>query len=284
MTRPVAVEVSAASVAAAAVVCVTNPMEVVKTRLQLLGEGGRASEAPKNPFATLWSIGRREGVRGVQAGLVSGIAYQVVMNGTRLGAYEACKKTLPEVMGEARSVVAGAATGIAGAFLASPFFQVKVQLQSRKVPDLATGFKEILRVEGVSGLFRGANAAMLRVAAGSAAQLSSYDFFKARLGCLIDDGPKLHFAASLATSMVVVGVMQPFDVVSTRLYNSRAYRGILDCATTAIRTEGIRGLYKGSLAHYFRIGPHTILIFVAWEQCRLFADRVITYYGESRPP
>ena len=79
--RPLLADVGAASAAASAVVVVTNPLEVVKTRLQLLGEGERVSVRP-GPLATLLSIWRKEGLRGVQSGLSAGIAYQIIMNGT----------------------------------------------------------------------------------------------------------------------------------------------------------------------------------------------------------
>jgi hypothetical protein len=68
--------------------------------------------------------------------------------------------------------------------------------------------------------------------------------------------------------------MNPFDVVSTRLYNQHVqhvdtvtgkhhaagtlYRGPLHCLTETARVEGLRGLYKGFWAHYLRLGPHTV--------------------------
>ena len=32
------------------------------------------------------------------------------------------------------------------------------------------------------------------------------------------------------------------------------------------------GLYKGWTAHYLRLGPHTVLTFMLWEQIKAFAD------------
>ena len=34
----------------------------------------------------------------------------------------------------------------------------------------------------------------------------------------------------------------------------------------------VLGLYKGCTAHYLRLGPHTILTFMLWEQIKAFAD------------
>lgn len=197
------------------------------------------------------------------------------MNGTRLGGYERVKGALPGWLGELRSLLAGATTGVAGAFLSSPFFQVKVRLQSRQEASIASGFAKVVSNEGWLGLMRGANGAMLRVAVGSAVQLTSYDVVKRNTVWLTGlQGTKLHFASSLAVSTAVVAVMNPFDVVSTRLYNDvrGRYRGIVHCFATTVRTEGLAALSKGGLAHYYRLGPHTVLTFVFWEQCKLAVD------------
>jgi len=63
--------------------------------------------------------------------------------------------------------------------------------------------------------------------------------------------------------------MNPFDVVSTRLYQSggraTSYAGPLDCARQTLRAEGWRAFFKGWTAQYLRLGPHTVLTFVALE-------------------
>lgn len=46
------------------------------------------------------------------------------------------------------------------------------------------------------------------------------------------------------------------------------YKGLLDCLAKIIRTEGFWGAYKGVGASYFRIGPHTILSLLFWDQIR----------------
>jgi solute carrier family 25 protein 34/35 len=66
--------------------------------------------------------------------------------------------------------------------------------------------------------------------------------------------------------------MNPFDVVSTRIYQSSGrqtvYHGVFDCFKKTIRTEGWTALQKGWLALYLRLGPHTILTFVFLEKIR----------------
>lgn len=78
--------------------------------------------------------------------------------------------------------------------------------------------------EGIKGLWRGVDAAMLRTGVGSAVQLSTYDQTKRYLlstGIFDSNGGdgsfNVHFAASLFTSLIVCIAMNPFDVASTRM-------------------------------------------------------------------
>ncbi|KAJ3088784.1 Mitochondrial oxaloacetate carrier protein [Phlyctochytrium bullatum] len=162
----------------------------------------------------------------------------------------------------------------------------------------------IYQNEGIRGLWRGVDAAMLRTGVGSAVQLSCYDgckrailqsgFFD-RWGVGAKDttgkgnkpgqgGVIVHFAASAVTSLLVCIAMNPLDVASTRMYNQHAavdgkhgslYRSGLDCLIKTVRTEGISALYKGFTAHYLRIGPHTILTFVFLEQVKKAANYLL---------
>lgn len=79
-------------------------------------------------------------------------------------------------------------------------------------------------------------------------------------------------AASMVTGFAVCTVMNPFDVISTRLYNQSTtaplYSGPIDALRKIYRAEGALGFMKGWLAHFLRIGPHTVLTLVFWEQIK----------------
>jgi len=140
------------------------------------------------------------------------------------------------------------------------------------------GIRSIVRQEGgLKGLARGIEGIALRVGFGSATQLSTYEQSKllAIRTDLFGDGFFAHLAAASLSGLAVCTVMNPFDVVCTRLYNQRVdsgkgalYTGPIDCFVKTLRTEGVRGLYKGYGAHFLRIAPHTILTMLFWEQGR----------------
>lgn len=106
----------------------TNPLEVVKTRLQLQGElraRGSYQRHYRGVLQALWVVGRTDGLRGLQKGLSVGLIYQGVMNGVRLGSYSYCE-ALGITSFHGGSLLSGAAAGALGAFIASPAYLVSL--------------------------------------------------------------------------------------------------------------------------------------------------------------
>jgi len=52
------------------------------------------------------------------------------------------------------------------------------------------------------------------------------------------------------------------------------YNSLFDCALKTVRAEGPFSLYKGFIPHYLRLGPHTILTFIFWEQFKQIATKL----------
>jgi solute carrier family 25, member 34/35 len=166
----------------------------------------------------------------------------------------------------AQRVAVGAGVGVLGAVTASPFYLVKTRMQvsspvnttvgaQRNYAGLGAALREVYAEGGLRELWRGSHAASFRVAGGSSAQLASYDWCKSTLHHSSGvTGTPLHLLASLYSGVFVVLVMNPFDVVSTRIYNQpivdgrgTLYQGVRDCFRKTLRAEGVHGLYKGTV-------------------------------------
>lgn len=66
----------------------TNPLEVIKTRMQLQGELSARSKYVvqyKNFLHAGYVIAKHDGILSLQAGLVPGLWFQLCLNGFRLG-------------------------------------------------------------------------------------------------------------------------------------------------------------------------------------------------------
>ncbi|KAM9897920.1 hypothetical protein OXX79_006601 [Metschnikowia pulcherrima] len=291
----------AGGIAACGAVTFTNPIELIKTRMQLQGELSAKSDAPKlykNPLQASVVIYKNEGLRGLQQGLLCGYVYQLGLNGCRIGLYEPSRYYITRALFPSQfsedvsripqnilvNVLSGIVSGSAGAIIANPFFLIKTRMQSYNkskagvnigqqtyYKGLFDGIRTIYTQEGIKGLFRGTDAAVLRTGAGSAAQLPVYNLTKNYLlnhDLMKDGSVGLHFVSSSMAGLGVSIVMNPWDVVLTRLYNQKGnlYKGPIDCFAKTIRTEGPAALYKGFWAQLFRVGPHSILTLMFMEQ------------------
>ena len=110
----------------------TNPLEVVKTRMQLQGElkaRGQYAVHYKHVFHAFYTIGKMDGILALQKGLVPALWYQFFMNGFRLGAYQwivnsGFTRDTDGSISFLRSIGAGATAGCMGAFVGSPVYMV----------------------------------------------------------------------------------------------------------------------------------------------------------------
>nr|XP_019007866.1 solute carrier family 25, member 34/35 [Kwoniella pini CBS 10737]OCF46647.1 solute carrier family 25, member 34/35 [Kwoniella pini CBS 10737] len=279
-------------------VTISNIPETMKTRLQLQGELQRhnpsAPKIYKNVFDVFVKTWKNEGIRGLQRGLIPAYGYQTLLNGSRLGFYEPIRQNLNKLIGKkptqgvvSTAIAAGAITGCIGAALGSPLFLVKARIQAYS-PAFPVGAQHyykgsydalstIVKSDGVLGLWRGVNTAILRTAMGSSVQLPSYNLGKHYLTKwgMKDDSFWTFFLASSLSGVCVCIMMQPADTALTRMYNQNTvkdpitgkvrgalYQSPIDCLWKTFKAEGIAGWYKGTTAHFLRITPHTICTLV----------------------
>ena len=89
-------------------------------------------------------------------------------------------------------------------------------------------------------------------------------------------------AGSLGTQLALAGISNaaaaactnPIDVVKVQLQmdgQGVLYDGTLDCFAKVVRTEGWLALFKGFHTQWLRIGPHTTISLMIYEQTRRLA-------------
>jgi len=282
-------QVCLAGLSNAAAASVTNPIDVVKVRLQMLGEGVGAGSAPGFGVGSMaLHVLRTEGAGGLYRGLQASLLREMSYSGIRMGLYEPAKQLLgatdPTSTSLGLKVAAGALTGATGSILANPLDLVKVRMQRMATPTAASSsFGEVLRAAfvegGIIGLWRGCTPTVQRATLLTASQVPSYDHAKHTLldHGYMREGYLCHFVCSMFAGVVAAAVTSPSDLVKSRMMLQpidertglgKLYATTTECYLTIVRKEGPLALFKGFHSQWLRIGPHTTVSLMAFEQLR----------------
>ncbi|XP_012673068.2 mitochondrial 2-oxoglutarate/malate carrier protein-like [Clupea harengus] len=270
-----------------------QPLDLVKNRMQLSGQGSKAREYKTSGHALI-SILRNEGLTGIYTGLSAGLLRQATYTTTRLGIYTVLFERMTGADGTPPSfllkALIGMTAGAAGAFVGTPaeVALIRMTADGRLPPDQKRGYSNVFnalarisREEGISTLWRGCIPTMARAVVVNAAQLASYSQSKQALldsGYFRDD-ILCHFCASMFSGLVTTAASMPVDIVKTRIQSMRTidgkpeYKNGLEVLVKVIRNEGFFSLWKGFTPYYARLGPHTVLTFVFLEQMNKFYKR-----------
>lgn len=114
--------------------CFTNPLEVVKTRMQLQGElkaRGQYTRHYKHFFHAFYVIGKTDGLLALQKGLVPALIHQVLLNGTRLGIYQIAEERKWNLKDNGdislgNTLLISSSAGAISAFTGSPMYLVSL--------------------------------------------------------------------------------------------------------------------------------------------------------------
>nr|KAF6417156.1 solute carrier family 25 member 11 [Molossus molossus] len=240
-----------------------QPLDLVKNRMQLSGEGAKTRE------------------------LSAGLLRQATYTTTRLGIYTVLFERLTGADGTPPGfllkALIGMTAGATGAFVGTPaeVALIRMTADGRLPADQRRGYKNVFNAliriaqeEGVPTLWRGCIPTMARAVVVNAAQLASYSQSKQFLldSGYFSDNILCHFCASMISGLVTTAASMPVDIVKTRIQNMRMidgkpeYKNGLDVLMKVVRYEGFFSLWKGFTPYYARLGPHTVLTFIFLEQ------------------
>uniref|UniRef100_A0A2N9FPW9 Mitochondrial carrier protein n=1 Tax=Fagus sylvatica TaxID=28930 RepID=A0A2N9FPW9_FAGSY len=183
---------------------------------------------------------------------------------------------------------AGASAGAIAATFMCPLDVIKTRLQVHGLPPvhrgsiIVTSLQDILRTEGVKGLYRGLSPTLVALLPNWAVYFTVYEQLKGLLHSHGDSDNELTLGANIlaaagagaATSLAT----NPLWVVKTRLQtqgmrrNVVPYKGMLSALTRISHEEGIRGLYSGILPSLAGIS-HVAIQFPAYEKLKSYMAR-----------
>jgi solute carrier family 25 (mitochondrial oxoglutarate transporter), member 11 len=210
--------------------CVVQPLDLIKTRLQISGQGGSAKEytGTLDAFA---KIVKREGFSNLYKGLSAALLRQATYTTTRLGTYTYLNDTYKTSTGKPANLLVsmglGVCAGIAGSFVGNPAEISLIRMtadgrlpldQRRNYTSVVNAIVRIIKEEGLVTLWRGCVPAMGRAAVVNAAQLSSYSQAKQMLVASghFKEGIFMHFTASMISGFITTVASMPVDIAKTR--------------------------------------------------------------------
>ncbi|KAJ3189715.1 putative mitochondrial 2-oxoglutarate/malate carrier protein [Irineochytrium annulatum] len=260
---------------------VIQPIDMVKVRLQLSGEGVHSSKP--NALTVARSIIRSQGIASLYTGLSAGLLRQATYTTARMGLFNSfislAESRNPPTAPRAtvlQKAAAGLSAGAMGALIGNPCDLALIRMQADGLlPEakranyrgVGDAIRRIAGEEGVLALWKGATPTVVRAMSLNLGMLSTFSEAKARLEPHLGRGTlATQFGSSAVAGFFASFFSLPFDFVKTRLQRQKAdaqgrlpYNGAVDCAVKVAQKEGVLAFYKGFTTYYFRIAPHAMI-------------------------
>mmetsp|Transcript_23908 Transcript_23908/g.32884 ORF Transcript_23908/g.32884 Transcript_23908/m.32884 type:complete len:320 (-) Transcript_23908:131-1090(-) len=265
--------------------CFLQPIDVIKTRIQLDSVGKYKGIANCGN-----TIIREEGVKALWKGLTPFATHLTLKYALRMGTNATFQSFLRDKNGTLTSqsrMLAGFGAGVTEALVVvTPFEVVKIKLQQQK-GCAVSGFKykgpihcatTIVRESGPQGLWAGCTPTVMRNGTNQMCLFYMKNVFDvffwdkhegdgrvlAPWQSMIS-GFSAAFAGPIATG--------PFDVAKTRMMaqekaacGSKPYNGFFHCIMKVASEEGVLALYKGLLPRLMRIPPGQAITWAVADQ------------------
>jgi len=257
---------------------VVQPIDMIKVRIQLAGEG--AKSGPKaTPLSVTREIIAAGKVMDLYTGISAGLLRQAVYTTARIGFFDTFMKALTvratangNKIGFSERAIAGLSAGGLAAMIGNPADLALIRMQSDGLKPLAErknyksvidALSNIAKTEGVARLWAGATPTIVRAMALNFGQLAFFSEAKQQLKDTSLSPRAQTLGASAVAGFFASFFSLPFDFVKTRLQKQQRaadgtlpYKGMGDCFKKVAKEEGLLRFYRGFGTYYVRIAPH----------------------------
>jgi len=244
-------------------------------------------------------ISRTEGISSLWSGLSPTLVLAVPTTVIYFTMYEQLKvsiDTLRRAMSANQDILSGetpkwvslSSGGLArllAVSLVSPLELIRTKMQSKKMPwsDVHKCLKDLVKTQGVRGLWNGYTATLLRDVPFSALYWPMYEQCKATMNLYTSnrDSFLVNFGSGAIAGSVASTVTLPFDVIKTikmiemgekdimGVKPGRS-RGNMTIAKELVREQGAKGLFAGLIPRLLKVAPACAIMISSYEFCKAF--------------
>ncbi|EDW37501.1 GL21377 [Drosophila persimilis] len=268
-------------------VCIMQPLDVVKTRIQIQATPAvsavtAVTEVHYNGVFDCFSkMYRQEGISSYWKGIMPPILAETPKRAIKFLVFEQTKPLFqfgsPTPTPLTYSL-AGLTAGTLEAIAVNPFEVVKVAQQADRQKKMLSTFQVARGIVqrdglGLNGLNKGVTATMGR---NGVFNMVYFGFYHSVKNVVPENDDKtLEFLRKVAIGFtagtLACFVNIPFDVAKSRIQGPQPvpgqikYRGTLSSMATVYREEGFRALYKGLVPKIMRLGPGGAILLLVFE-------------------
>ncbi|CAF0745396.1 unnamed protein product [Rotaria sordida] len=272
-------------------VYVGQPLDTIKTKLQIF------PNHYKNFFDCVQKIFYKDGIHGFYAGTVPALLANVAENGVLFMAYGRCQslicllnnKNHHEQLTPLENMAAGSLAAIFASLALCPTELVKCRIQTmndmqlhkenqmRKTISPIDITRNIIRTEGIRGLYRGLTATLARECPGYGFFFGGYELTRSLLTKENEKKTDIGFVKTWISGGMA-GIcfwifMFPIDAIKSRIQVLKPNMNIMKYTIKLIRHEGFTTLYTGLLPTLIRSFFATGALFMTYEQVQSFLRR-----------
>ncbi|KAJ2360245.1 Fe(2+) transporter, partial [Coemansia sp. RSA 2610] len=259
---------------------VMYPVDIVKTRMQVVGSTTMYSGVAQ----ALRSISTTEGMRSLYRGVMSVVLGAGPAHAVYFATYEQTKKVLAG--GNANAMAAGAAGGVATVVsdaLMNPFDVVKqrMQLVNSGYRNIWHCARTVLQSEGLRAFYVSYPTTLLMNMPFQSIQFGCYDLFLRTLNPTHVYSPSTHVMAGGLAGAVAALLTTPIDCCKTLLQTRgasldtevRQAGSMRDAARIIYRREGLRGFLRGAKPRVIANMPATAISWTTYEYFKWMISR-----------
>ncbi|KRF82052.1 mitochondrial 2-oxodicarboxylate carrier isoform X1 [Drosophila virilis] len=290
--RKAAFQVMAGGSAGFLEVCIMQPLDVVKTRMQIQTRptfAATASSTAENlsqvhytgVFDCFAKMYRQEGISSYWKGLMPPILAETPKRAIKFLVFEQTKSLFQFGSPTPTPLtfsLAGLTAGTLEAIAVNPFEVIKVAQQADRQKKMVSTFevaRDIVRRDGLGlrGLNKGLTATMGR---NGVFNMIYFGFYHSVKNVVPESKDHTWEFMRKVTIGFLAGTLAcfvniPFDVAKSRIQgpqpvaNQIKYRGTLSSIATVYKEEGFRALYKGLVPKIMRLGPGGAIMLLVFD-------------------